>query len=49
MNPEFSILHATEQGMLTPDYGTGQPVILHGYKDSTAMDIARRLMLECVK
>jgi hypothetical protein len=43
----FDSRNATEKDIFTPDHGTAPPCLVHGYKDDSAYNIARRLLLEC--
>lgn len=41
----FQSYNATEDGLRTPEVGERPPVVIHGYKDDSAIDIARRWVL----
>jgi len=40
----FQSHNATEDDLLTPDVGDEQPVLVHGYKDDSAYNLARKLL-----
>ena len=42
---DFQSRNATEAILRTPEVGDRPPVLVHGYKDQTAMDIARKQLL----